>query len=385
MNDFVLMQGNEAAAMGALRAGVRFYGGYPITPSSEIAEIMARELPKYDGTFIQMEDEIASMSSVIGASLSGLKSLTATSGPGFSLKQEALGYAVITETPCVIVNVQRGGPSTGLPTKTSQSDVMQARWGTHGDHPIIAIYPSTVRDVYHEIIRAVSLSEKFRTPVIFLMDETLGHMRESFSLPTQYNVEKRRLTKVTRDREIFHPYQPHEDGTLPMANFGSGHRYHVSGLIHDESGFPVTNAPDVADAMINRIHDKIYDYCHEIWLNKEMALTDAEYIIVAYGTTARAAKDAMIQARKIGLKVGLFQPITIWPFPYPILRDLSRLEHVKAFIVPEMNMGQIAGEVSRCTMERTNLYPLSRVDGELITPEQIFKLIKEVEHHEKRY
>ncbi|PKK88163.1 MAG: 2-oxoglutarate synthase subunit alpha [Candidatus Wallbacteria bacterium HGW-Wallbacteria-1] len=385
MSDFVFMQGNEAAARGALAAGVRFFAGYPITPSSEVAEIMARELPKLGGSFIQMEDEIASMGAIIGASLTGSKSMTATSGPGFSLKQENLGYAIITETPCVIVNVQRGGPSTGLPTKTSQSDIMQARWGTHGDHPIIAIYPSTVRDVYHEIIRAVGLSERFRIPVIFLMDETLGHMRESFSLPKQYRITDRERTSVDPSKAIFHPYLQNDNGTLPMSDFGDGHRFHVSGLIHDESGFPVTNAPEVAEKMIKRIHSKIYDYVNEIWLNKEYAMEDAEYVVVACGSTARSAKDAVIRARKIGLKVGLFQPITIWPFPYPRLKEISRCDHVKAFIVPEMNMGQMAGEVARCTVERTRLYPLNRVDGELITPEQILNLVKEVDHHENRY
>lgn len=385
MNDFVLMQGNEAAARGALAAGVRFFAGYPITPSSEIAEIMALELPKLGGAFIQMEDEIASMGAIIGASLTGVKSMTATSGPGFSLKQENLGYAIITETPCVIVNVQRGGPSTGLPTKTSQSDIMQARWGTHGDHPIIAIYPSTVRDVFHEIIRAVNLSEKFRIPVIFLMDETLGHMRESFSLPRQFVVGSREVTTVAPEKDIYHPYTPHENGTLPFANFGSGHRFHVTGLIHDESGFPVTNAPEVAASVLRRIHDKIYDYTSEIWLNKEFGLTDAEYVLVACGSTARSAKDAVIAARKIGIKAGLFQPMTIWPFPYQRLRELSCLDQVKAFIVPEMNMGQLVGEVARCTMQRTRLYPLNKYDGELITPEQIVNLIKEVKHNETRY
>ena len=365
-----LMQGNEAVAEGALAAGVLFYAGYPITPSTEIAEMMAEKLPLLGGTFIQMEDEIGSMAAVIGASLTGLKTLTATSGPGFSLKQENLGYAIATEIPCVVVNVQRGGPSTGLPTGPAQSDVMQARWGTHGDHPIIALTPSSVQECYELTVIAFNFAEEFRIPVILLMDEVVGHLREKVVLPTE-------LTLVDRKRPNRPPgeYKPYENNAsmIPaMANFGDGYRYHVTGLTHNENGLPTGN-PEIVKKFMERLTQKLNPYLDRIQLFEEVQLDDAELVVVAYGCTARSALEAVHIARSEGLKVGLFRPITIWPFPQ---NQLEKLAHCK-YLVVEMNSGQLVGEIERIfgykAVERLN-----RIDGELITPKEVLDRIREV-------
>jgi len=319
-----LMQGNEACVEGAIAAGMRFYAGYPITPSTEIAELSAEKLPRIGGKFIQMEDEIASISAIIGASLTGKKSMTATSGPGFSLKQEGIGYAVAAEVPCVIVNVQRGGPSTGLPTSPAQGDIMQARWGTHGDHSIIALYPSTVREIYDTTIKAFNLSEKYRTPVILLMDEVIGHMREKIEIPDpdEIKIINRKKPNVKPDEYL--PYKIEENDMIPaMANFGEGYRYHVTGLIHDETGFPTSNHR-IAENLVNRLVNKIKDNADDIVEYEEYLMEDAEQIIVAYGATARSAKSAINQLREEGVKIGLFRPITIWPMAEKQLKIIAK-------------------------------------------------------------
>ncbi|MDI6879800.1 MAG: 2-oxoacid:acceptor oxidoreductase subunit alpha [Desulfitobacteriaceae bacterium] len=368
-----LMQGNEACAEGALAAGVRFYAGYPITPSTEIAEIMAEKLPLLGGTFIQMEDEIGSMAAVIGASLTGAKSLTATSGPGFSLKQENLGYAIATEVPCVVVNVQRGGPSTGLPTSPAQADVMQAKWGTHGDHPMIALSPSSVQECYELTVKAFNFAEEFRTVVIMLMDEVVGHLREKVELPESLPVENRKKPTVSPDQYV--PFANDPSLIPAMANFGEGYRYHVTGLTHGENGLP-TGKPEVTAKFLKRLTQKLDPYLERIQLWEEAYLADAELIVLAYGCTARPVREAIDAARREGLKVGLFRPITIWPFPS---REIAKYKGRK-FLVPEMNNGQLVGEVER-VFGFEGVERLNRIDGELITVTEILEKIREVMSH----
>jgi len=371
------MQGNEACVEGAIAAGMRFYAGYPITPSTEIAELSAARLPKVGGKFIQMEDEIASMAAVIGASLAGLKAMTATSGPGFSLKQENIGFASATEVPCVIVNVQRGGPSTGLPTLPAQGDVMQARWGTHGDHPIIVISPSTVKEVYDMTIRAFNLSEKYRVPCILLMDEVVAHMREKVELPEKLTVEI--INRKKPDSQITH-YQPYKDydgdGIPPMACFGEGIPFHVTGLIHDESGFPSTN-PIVTEKLINRLMSKIYNNLDDIVEYEMLYTEDADTVIITFGSTARSAVRAVKLLRQEGIMVGMLRLKTIWPFAHKAIKELSR-KAVKNLIVAEMNYGQLIETVKALAEGNFKVYGLNKYNGELITPQEIINKVREV-------
>lgn len=370
-----LMQGNEACVEGALRAGMRFYAGYPITPSTELAEISSIKLPKVGGKFIQMEDEIAGMAAVIGASLTGLKTLTATSGPGFSLKQENLGYAVITETPCVIVNVQRGGPSTGLPTAPAQGDIMQARWGTHGDHSIIALYPNSVREIYDTTIRAFNLSEKYRTPVILLLDEVISHMREKIEIPSDDEIEIIDRIQPTCPPEEYNAFEVKEGEIVPqMAPFGKGYRYHVTGLVHDKTGFPSGNET-VAEELLKRLISKIDDNVDDIVTYDEYLMEDADIAIVAFGATSRSAKNAIDQLRSQGYKIGLFRPITIWPSPAKQLVELSK--KVKRIVVVEMNDGQYFLEVDRVAGKNTLVEKYGRLNGEIISPDEIISFVKE--------
>ena len=371
----LLLQGNEAVVEGALRAGCRFFAGYPITPATEISEILSVKLPQVDGTFIQMEDEIASLGAVVGASLAGVKSMTATSGPGFSLMQENLGFAVIAEVPCVIVNVMRGGPSTGLPTSPSQSDVMQARWGTHGDHPIIVLSASTVRECYDVTIQAFNFSEKFRTPVIVLIDEVVAHMREKMVLDDQEEIEIFNRVKPTVPPEWYIPYEDTPRGVPAMANFGEGYRYHVTGLTHDIRGFP-TSRPDEIGPFIARLHRKISQHFSEIQTGEFYQTEDAEITIVAYGCVARSAKRAVREAREKGIKVGLLKLITIWPFMRSAVEKV--LQTSKVLIVPEMNMGQISREVKRVNRGMAKVFTLNKVDGTIITPGEVLNRIIEV-------
>ncbi len=370
-----LMQGNEACVEGAIMAGMKFFAGYPITPSTEIAEISSEKLPKVGGKFIQMEDEIASMAAVIGASLTGIKGMTATSGPGFSLKQENIGYASIAEVPCVIVNVQRGGPSTGLPTSPAQGDIMQTRWGTHGDHPIIVLTPSSVRETFDLTIRAFNLSEKYRVPVILLMDEIIGHMREKVELPDVSEIEiiNRKVPSVNKEEYL--PFKP-DDNLVPlMANYGEGYRFHVTGLVHDETGFPSNNA-DIADKLIRRLAAKIDKNAEDIIDWEEENTEDADILIVSIGGVARASNTAMKILRKKGYKVGTFRPITVWPFPGKRLEELA--QQVKTIIVAEMNLGQMVLEVERICKGNTKIKRINKVNGEIIYPEEIVAKIEEV-------
>lgn len=375
-NNERLMQGNEACVEGAIAAGMRFFAGYPITPSTEVAELSSVKLPKVGGKFIQMEDEIASMGATIGASLVGLKSMTATSGPGFSLKQENLGYATIAEVPCVVVNVQRGGPSTGLPTSPSQGDVMQSRWGTHGDHPIIVLTPDSVRETFDVAIKAFNFAEKYRTPVILLMDEVISHMREKILIPDQSEIEIYDRKKPNNNKENYLPYKVVEGETVPpMAAYGEGHRFHVTGLVHDETGFP-SNKPKVADELINRLMNKIRNNIDDITLYEEYKLDDADVAFVAFGGTARSVKSAVDLARENGIKTGLFRPITLWPFPEKQIIELAK--KVRKIVVVEMNLGQYFLEVDRVANRYTEVSRYGRANGELMTPDEIMAEIKEV-------
>jgi 2-oxoglutarate ferredoxin oxidoreductase subunit alpha len=368
----LLLQGNEAVVEGALRAGCRFFAGYPITPATEISEILSIKLPQGGGTFIQMEDEIASLGAVIGASLAGVKSMTATSGPGFSLMQENLGFAIIAEVPCVIVNVMRGGPSTGLPTFPSQSDVMQARWGTHGDHPAIVLSASTVRECYDITIQAFNLSEKFRTPVIVLIDEVVAHMREKMTLSDGEEIGIFNRVKPTVPPEWYIPFEDTPSGVPAMANFGEGYRYHVTGLTHDIRGFPTSRSDEIGP-FIARLHRKISQHFLEIQRAEFFETEDAEITIVAYGCVARSAKRAMIEAREKGIKVGLLKLVTLWPFVRSAVEKV--LQTSKFLIVPEMNMGQVSREVKRVNRGMAKVLTLNKVDGTIITPEEILNRI----------
>jgi 2-oxoglutarate ferredoxin oxidoreductase subunit alpha len=360
-----LMQGNEAIAMGALAAGCRFYAGYPITPSTEVAEVLSRELPKVGGKFIQMEDEIASMAAIIGASVGGLKSMTATSGPGFSLMQENIGYAAMAEIPCVVVNVQRLGPSTGQPTAASQGDVMQARWGTHGDHGIIVLSPISVAQSFELAVKAFNLSEKYRTPVILLTDEIIGHMREPIELPDFDTMEKvERL--VTDSPSAYKAFRNDSGDVPPMASFGTGYRYHITGLFHDEVGFP-TQRLDEIEPWLERVQSKFKNH-DDILLYQKDYQPGARTAILSYGASARTARHALKQLRAKGEKVNLFTAQTLWPFPETAVEQLA--DSVERIVVPEMNLGQLALEVERVA-GRKKVVRVNRANGEMVTPDMI--------------
>jgi|CZCB01.1.fsa_nt_gi 2-oxoglutarate ferredoxin oxidoreductase subunit alpha len=369
---YKLLQGNEACVEGALAAGMRFFAGYPITPSTEIAEISSQRLPLIGGKFIQMEDELASMAAIIGASLTGLKSMTATSGPGFSLMQENIGYAAITETPCVIVNVQRGGPSTGLPTSPAQGDVMQAKWGTHGDHPVVALTPNSVQETYEYTVKAFNIAEKYRTPVILLMDETVGHMREKMIIKDPSEIEVINRKKPNCKPIEYIAFKPDKDMVPPMAAFGEGYRYHVTGLVHDETGFP-TNNNEVAENLIRRLVEKIEKNIEDFSYYEEYRLEDAEVVIVAYGGVSRSAKYAVDELRKKNIKAGMFRPITIWPFLEKQIREVGL--RAKEIYVAEMNLGQYFLEVERVAGKYCSVKKINKVNGELMTPDEIINSI----------
>ena len=375
MGTIKLLQGNEACAEGALYAGCTFFAGYPITPSTEVAEYLARRLPLRGGAFIQMEDEIAAMAAVIGGSLAGRKVLTATSGPGFSLKQEKIGFAALTEVPCVIVNVMRGGPSTGVPTGPGQSDIMQCRWGTHGDHPTICLTPAYVQEVFSETVRAFNLAEKYRTPVIIAFDEIVGHMRERIEIPDPGVLPVEDRAKPTCAPADYLPYDDRAGDVPPMANFFEGYRYHVTGLNHGPDGFPVNASPRIHTDEL-RLMRKVEANRKEIIRYAEYLTEDAEVAVFAYGVSGRSGKTAVQMARKEGIKAGLFRPLTIWPFPEEEVAALS--SRVKAIVVPELSLGQIIYEVERCAKGRCRVEGIYRVDGDPITPAQILEKVKEV-------
>lgn len=370
-------QGNEACAEAALAAGVRFFAGYPITPSTEIAEILSRRLPQLGGKFIQMEDEIASMGAVLGASLTGVKTLTATSGPGFSLKQELIGFAGLCEVPCVIVNVQRGGPSTGLPTSPSQADVMQARWGTHGEHPIIVLCPSSVKETYDLTIRAVNLSESLRVPVILLSDEIVGHLYEKIEFPEIENIKLLSRPKAKKNfNRKYLPFATASSSDVPrIANFGEGFRFNVTGLIHDLDGFPV-NVPEKTSSLLFRLHQKINSRIKDICWLEHKYLDDASLVLCSYGATSRSCDEAAKEARRQGLKVGTVSLKTLWPFPDFFFKSLG--SRIKTIVVCEMNMGQILREVQRISRGSLRVVGVNSVRGTMITPQEILSQLKDV-------
>ncbi len=372
-----LMQGNEAVVEGAMIAGLRFFGGYPITPSTEIAEQLARRLPKVGGKFIQMEDEIASMASIIGASLAGSKSMTATSGPGFSLMVEGIGYAYMAEVPTVIVNVQRGGPSTGLPTKVSQSDTMQARWGTHGDYIAIALAPQSVRETLDLTVRAMNLAEVYRTPVTLLTDEVLGHMREKVTIPEEGEIEVINRQKPDVPASWYKHFEITPNFKSPMASFGDGYRFHVTGLTHDEEGFPTNKSVEIL-AKLTKLRNKIMRYLDDICQIETDGMEDAHVAVYAYGIVARAARQAVQMARARRMKVGQIRPITIWPSHDKKYREIFSSKNLEAVIVAELNQGQLVYEVQRLVPKHVQVISLNRFDSELITPAQILNKIKEV-------
>lgn len=367
--------GAELVAKAAIDAGCRFFGGYPITPSSEILEYMAKHLPKVGGAFIQMEDEISAMGSVIGASLAGKKALTATSGPGFSLKQENLGYAYMTEVPLVVCNVMRGGPSTGLPTALAQADIMQARYGTHGDHPVITLTPAYLEEVYELTIKAFNYSEIYRIPVILLLDELVAHMSAAIEIPDPETLVIKNRRKPTVTPENYYPYDTAYGDVPPMANFFEGYRYHVTGLNHDKTGFPTTD-PGLVQADQERHMRKISANKKDIIDYEYYQMKDASVVILAYGSTARGARVAVDEARKLGIKAGMMRFRTLWPLPEDeILKICGR---AKAVIVPEMNMGQLSSVIEKYAADRTKIVGINHVGGVPIHPEEIFNVIKEV-------
>lgn len=372
-----LLQGNEACAHGAVYAGCNFFGGYPITPSTEVAEVLSNELPKVGGKFIQMEDEIGAMASIIGASLAGSKALTASSGPGISLKQELIGYACIAEVPCVIISVMRGGPSTGMPTGPGQSDVMQAKWGTHGDHATIALAPASCQEIFTETVRAFNLAEKYRMPVQVVYDEIVGHMRERIVFPEPGELEVIDRAAPTDSPADYKPYDPTKGDVPPLAAFGSGYKFHVTGLNKAPDGFPTTKA-ELVDAEERRQILKVEGEVARADIEKyeEYLTEDAEVLIFAYGSTSRSARYAVNELRKEGVKAGLFRPITLWPFPEKRIAELGK--HVKSIIVAELNLGQMNLEVERVVKGACPVLHIGRVDGEPINPGQIMNKVKEV-------
>jgi 2-oxoglutarate ferredoxin oxidoreductase subunit alpha len=377
-----LLSGNEAVAYGALAAGARFYAGYPITPSTEVAEIMAQELPKVGGNFIQMEDEIASLGAVIGASLAGAKALTATSGPGFSLMQEHVGFAAMAEVPCVIINVMRGGPSTGLPTKTSQADILQAKYGSHGDYPTFALMPNSVLECYELTVKAFNLAEKYRLPVILLSDEVIGHMREKVVLPELDELEIVNRQPPTVPPDWYQHYPDSTTGISPMANFGEGYRFHVTGLTHDNYGFP-TEKPNEIDAMMAKFKNKEIHNPKDLTMVEQFMMNDAEICIFAVGSVSRSARQAVKILRRHGYKAGMLRPQIVWPFPKLPVEEM--LDQVRFVLVPEMNVGQLRKEVERLARgNRDHVKGLNVLNSELITAEQIVERVLALEFRPER-
>ena len=373
-NHIRFVQGNEACVEGALYAGCNFFAGYPITPSTEIAEQLSSRLPKVGGKFIQMEDEIASMCAIIGASLTGCKVMTATSGPGFSLKQEALGYAIMAEIPCVIVNVQRGGPSTGIPTHVHQGDVNQARWGTHGDHAIVVLTASNHQDVFTMTVEAFNIAETYRTPVVLLFDEVVGHMRERLVLPEPGELPiVERLHTSVKQGVNYHPYLAREDGRLPMSDFGGVHRYNVTGLYHDMWGFP-SDEPGIINELLHHLMDKIQNRRNQLCRFKEFYTEDAECLVISYGSSARSARAVVEKHRQLGERFGLLELQTIWPVPTDLIR--RKAAQARTVLMVEMNMGQLCQSVRLAVDRPERVFLSNRVDGVFISPSDIEKTLR---------
>ncbi|HWQ55325.1 MAG TPA: 2-oxoacid:acceptor oxidoreductase subunit alpha [Bryobacteraceae bacterium] len=368
------IDGDHACCEGALAAGARFAAGYPITPSTEVVERFAARIPVVGGVFIQMEDELASSIAIQGAVWAGAKAFTVTSGPGYSLMMEHIGYAAMTETPCVFVNVQRGGPSTGLPTLPAQADMMQARWGSHGDYGTIALCPNSPQECFDLAIQAFNLAERFRTPVMFMMDEVVGHMTEKVVIPPADQIEiypRRRTSKPFQD---FKPYEPGPDGIPEMAHAGEGYRFHITGLTHDERGYPSMNV-DTQERLVRRLVKKLEPLAGEDAIFEAENLDDAEVVVVCYGITSRVAQRALQMARQEGIRAGKFRLITAWPFPEPHIEKLA--ERVRAFVVPELNLGQMVREVERSVRGRAKVLSVTHAGGGVHRPEQILSAIKE--------
>ena len=368
------MTGDEACAEGALAAGCLFFAGYPITPATEIAEVMSSRLPEVGGTFIQMEDEIAAMAAILGAAWTGVKSMTATSGPGFSLMMENIGLGIVTETPCVVANVQRGGPSTGLPTMGAQADMMQARWGSHGHYEVIALAPASPQEAFYQTIEAFNLSEKYRLPVFVMTDEIIGHMSERVVIP-----EARKIRTVSRPRpkgrkDRFRPYAAGPGLVPPMPSAGDGCRIHITGLTHDERGYPAMTVEAQRD-MVTRLVDKIRLNADDIIQTESYLLDDAEVAVVSYGASARTAYAAVEEARRDGIKAGLLRLITVWPFPEKMVRELA--SRVKGIVTVEINLGQVFLEVDRCSRGGAPSYLVGHPGGTIITPESVMEKIKQ--------
>jgi 2-oxoglutarate ferredoxin oxidoreductase subunit alpha len=371
------MNGDVACAEGALAAGCRFFAGYPITPATEIAERMAERLPEVGGIYIQMEDEIASMNAILGASWAGMKAMTATSGPGFSLMMENLGLGIMTETPCVLVNVQRGGPSTGLPTLVGQADMMQARWGSHGDYELIALAPSTAQEMFDLTITAFNLSEKYRVPVLVMSDAVVGHITEKVVIPPKNEIEIVNRKKFTGPPDAYRPYCSEADLVPPMVAAGEGYRVYITGLTHDERGYPATS-PEVQEKLVRRLVDKIRRNADDIIIVEEHDTDEADVVVVSYGISARVSHRAIELAKEAGIRVGMLRLVTVWPFPEARIRELAG--RVKAFIVPEINLGQIVYEVERCAAGRARTIPLTHAGGSVHDPVKIFAAIREAAH-----
>lgn len=368
------IHGDAACAEGGIAAGCRFFAGYPITPATEIAERMARRLPEVGGVYIQMEDEIGSMAAILGASWGGVKAMTSTSGPGFSLMQENIGLGMMTETPCVVVNIQRGGPSTGLPTLVGQADVMQARWGSHGDYGTIALAPSSPQECFDLTVHAFNLSELYRQPVLVLGDEVVGHMTEKVVIPRREDLEVVERGKPRQRPEEYLPFDTAGPMPAPMAVVGQGYHVHVTGLTHDERGYPVITA-DVQERNVRHLVDKIRKNADKIIRVDTVGLDDAQVVVVAYGCTARVGRQAVEDLRSRGHKVGLLRLVTLWPFPSSLIRSLAG--RVKAFIVPEINYGQMAYEVERTAQGKAETVLMALMGGSIHTPEEIAEAVGE--------
>jgi 2-oxoglutarate/2-oxoacid ferredoxin oxidoreductase subunit alpha len=366
--------GDVACAEGAIAAGCLFFGAYPITPATEVAEHMAERLPDIGGTFIQMEDEIAAIASILGAAWTGVKAMTSTSGPGFSLMMENLGLAVCTETPCVIVNVQRTGPSTGLPTQTGQGDMMQARWGSHGDYELIALAPSSPQDCFYQTIRAFNLSEKYRVPVLIMADAIVGQMYEKVVIPEASTIHLVSRPKPTGRKDRFKLYEPGPNGVAPMPAIGDGYNIHVTGLTHDERGYPAMTV-EAQEEMMTRLKGKIRNNLDDIIETESYCLEDAEIVIVSYGISVRTGLAAVDQARSLGCKAGLLRLITVWPFPEELIREIAG--RVKGFITVEINLGQMHYEVERCAGGKAPAYLVGSAGGKIIHPDKVMECIRE--------
>ncbi len=368
------MSGDEACAEGALSAGCRFFAGYPITPATEIAERMSDRLPEVGGTYIQMEDELGSMAAVLGASWGGAKSMTATSGPGFSLMMENIGLGIMLETPCVVVNIQRAGPSTGLPTSVGQADMMQARWGSHGSYSVIAISPSSPQESFDQTVKAFNLAERFRLPVLVMSEAAVGHMYEKVVIPPVSEIDTTARRQPTGPPDEYWPYQPDGDLVPPMASTGEGYHFHVTGLTHDERGYPAMEA-EAQDILIRRLVDKVEQHRDEIIELEETGIEGADIVVCAYGITARVAQVAIDRARDEGIRVGMIRLVTVWPFPEDRIREVAR--QIKAFIVPEINSGQIVLEVERSAAGRARTVLVAHMGGTVHDPQSILDAIRQ--------